>query len=136
MKIFVCSSKHNYHLLSETINQLEKQGHIITPPNSYENPMKEEEFRNLSSEEHKKFVGEMIRLSFKKIENNDAILVMNLEKHEQPNYVGGGIFLEIIKAFDLNKKIFLYNPIPNCKLRDEIKGMNPIIINQDLSKII
>lgn len=136
MKIFVCGTKHVYHLLPDTIKRLEENGHEVTPPNSFENPMHEEDLKEASSEEHTRFVGDMIRLSFRKIEANDAVLIMNLEKHGQPNYIGGGTFLEIVKAFDLNKKIFLYNQVPNCKLSDEIKGMKPIVINQNLSKII
>jgi len=69
------------------------------------------------------------------IKNNDAILVLNFEKNGTPNYIGGATFLEMFRCFDSNKKIFLYNPIPNNILKDEIEGMNPIIINGDLSLV-
>ena len=38
-------------------------------------------------------------------------------------------------AFRLNKKIYLYNDIPNGMLYDEIEGFGPIIINSDLDII-
>lgn len=135
MKIFICASKHNYHLLEDIIRQLEDQGHEITPPNSYEDPLKEEELKRLSPEKHITWKANMMRSDKEKIRKNDAVLIMNLEKNDQPNYIGGATFLEIYKAFDLEKKIFLYNPIPDCKLRDEIIGMNPTLINQDLTLI-
>ena len=38
-------------------------------------------------------------------------------------------------AHVLNKKIFLFNDIPDMFYKDEIKAMNPIIIDRDLTKI-
>ncbi len=67
---------------------------------------------------------------------NDAVLVLNFEKNGQPNYVGGAAFLEMFKAFDLGRKIYLYNPIPDGILNDEITGLQPVIINRDLAKVV
>jgi len=77
----------------------------------------------------------MIRTDGKIIKANDAILVLNFEKNGQKNYIGGSVFLEMFKTFDLDKKIFLYNPIPESTLKDEIIGFGPVIINGDLTKI-
>lgn len=38
-------------------------------------------------------------------------------------------------AHVLNKKVFLFNPIPQMNYSDEIEAMKPIIFNSDLSKI-
>ena len=70
-----------------------------------------------------------------KIKQNDALLILNFEKHGQQNYIGGATFLEIFKAFELDKKVFLMNPIPDNIFKDELIGMNPIILNKKLSKI-
>jgi hypothetical protein len=43
--------------------------------------------------------------------------------------------LEIFKAFELGKKIFLYNPIPENIFEDELVGINPIIIEGELNLI-
>ena len=136
MKIFICASKHCYHHIPAIKEELEKQGHSITLPNSYEDPMHEERLKKESAEKHAEFKASMLRLQEKKIQANDALLIVNFEKHGQPNYIGGATFLEIFKAFELNKKIFLMNPIPDNILKDEIVGMNPIIINKDISKIV
>jgi len=70
-----------------------------------------------------------------KVRKNDAILVLNFEKNGQPNYIGGATFLEMFKAWELKKKIFLYNPLPENILRDELEIFNPVIINGRLNLI-
>src|SRR3989344_9002029 len=133
MNIFICASKHVYHKIPPIHQELERLGHVITLPNSYDNPGREEAMKNVSAEAHAQFKSEMLRLQAEKVMKNDAILVVNEEKHGQQNYIGGATFLEMFKAFELNKKIFLWNPIPEGMLKDELLGMQPIILYQDLS---
>ena len=135
MKIFICSSKYFYKDIPPIKEFLESKGHIITLPNSYDNPGMEDKMRNISQEEHSAWKGEMLRLQKEKVLDCDAILVLNLEKNGQKNYVGGATFLEVYMAFDFQKKIFLYNDFPDNILRDELVGMNPTIINGNLELI-
>ena len=45
--------------------------------------------------------------------------------------------MEIGFAHVLNKKIFMINPIPNIEYyRSEIEAVSPVILEQDLNKII
>ena len=97
--------------------------------------MQEEKIKQQSKEEHIKFKSAMLKLQEEKIKQNDAVLILNFEKHGQSNYIGGATFLEIFKAFELGKKIFLINPIPDNIFKDELIGMNPVILNKDLSQI-
>ena len=60
---------------------------------------------------------------------------LNFDKKEQKNYIGGSTFLEMFKAFELGKKIFLYNSIPEGMLKDEIIGFGVIPINRNLETI-
>jgi len=135
MKIFICCSKFLYDKIPPIKDKLEELGHVVTVPNSYEEPLKEEEMKKISQKEHSKWKGNMIRLQAKKVEANDAVLILNFEKNGQKNYIGGATFLEVFRAFDSGKKIFLFNPIPDNILKDELIGMNPTIINGDLSLI-
>lgn len=135
MKIYIASSKHFYDKIEPIKEQLEENEHIITLPNSYDDPLKEEKMKKLGKDEHIKFKQEMMRKQEEKIKSNDAILVLNFNKASQENYIGGATFMEIIKAWELNKKIFLYNPIPESIFEDELTAINPIIINQDLELI-
>ena len=135
MKIGIFCSKYFYDRIPEIKEKLEQEDHEITLPNSYEEPFKEEEIKKISKEEHQKWKANMMKLHDSTIRKVDAILVLNFEKNNQSNYIGGATFLEIYKAFELEKPIFLMNPIPNNIFEDELKGMNPVIINGDLSKI-
>lgn len=135
MKIFVCASKHNYKHIPKIKNDLEALGHKITLPNSFDDYAFELRVKQESKEKHIKIKQEMFREQVVKIQNNDAILVVNFDKAESKNYIGGATFLEMYKAFELGKKIYLLNPIPEGILEDEIIGFNPTILNTDLSRI-
>ncbi len=135
MKIFLCASKHNYAKVGPIKAKLEEMGHVVTPPNSFDEPLKEEVMKAAGSEEHRIWKADMMRLDKEKISAHDAILVLNFEKNGQPNYIGGATFLEIYKAFDLGKQIYLFNPIPKGIFTDEILGMSPVVIEGDLTKI-
>lgn len=77
-----------------------------------------------------------IREFWRIMQGGDAVLVVNLTRKGIENYIGGNTFLEMGFAHVLNQKIFLYNPIPKIDLYEtEIKAMNPLIINGDLTKI-
>lgn len=91
--------------------------------------------KKMGEKEHGAWKGSMLRLQLEKVAANDAILVLNMEKNGMKNYIGGATFIEIFKAFELGKKIFLYNPIPEGILRDELFGMEPVVINRDLGLI-
>jgi hypothetical protein len=134
MKIFIACSKHFYNKIAPIKQQLEKAGHVIALPNSYDKPFKEEELKK-NREKHIKWKSEMMRKDTENIKPNDAMLVLNLEKNGQPNYIGGATFLEIYKAWEFGKKIFMFNPIPDNLLKDELMGINPIILNGKLELI-
>ena len=76
-----------------------------------------------------------MRNHFNKVVWADAILVLNHDKNNIPHYIGANTFLEMGLAFHHQKKIFLYNPIPEMASKEEIIGMRPIVINQQLSLI-
>ncbi len=122
-------------MVSPIKETLEKAGHNITLPNSYDEPLKEEEMKKIGQEEHRIWKSNMIRLQLQKVKDNDAVLVLNFEKNGQQNYIGGATFLEIFRAFDSDKKIFLYNPIPQNIFEDELRAMNPLVIGGDISLV-
>ena len=124
-----------------SIEELEKLGHQIELPNSYENPLREEELKNLGPKEHIQWKAMMLRKDKENIAPQEGILVLNLNRKRgdiiEKNYIGGATFLEIHTAFELEKKIFLYNPIPkNPYFEDELIGFNPKIIHGKLEAIV
>ena len=109
------------------------QGHAIELPNCYDDPGCEARVRG--SENHSKFKAEMFKRSEETIKNMDAVLVLNFDKNGQRNYIGGATFLEMYDAFRFNKKIYLYNDIPEGMLFDEIEGFSPVILNGNISGV-
>ena len=135
MKIFLICSKRFYDRIPDIKRSLEEAGHVLTMPNCYTEPTTEEKYRAMGKEAHSKWKSEMIRHSVEVVKNNDAVLVLNFDKGEIKNYIGGATFLEMYDAFRLTKKIFLYNEIPEGMLYDEIVGFNSIVLNGDLTRI-
>jgi len=76
-----------------------------------------------------------IRRYWKIIQTADAVLIANYDKKGVTGYVGGNTFLEIGFAHVLDKQIYLVNAIPDMPYTDEIKTMQPVIIDGDVSKI-
>ncbi len=140
MKITICGSLKFIDEMLEVKRDFENRGHEILLPTSAETGQTKQWWDNLRIEDPNKFVElKMARMigHFKKIEDSEAILVLNYEKNGVKNYIGGNTLMEIALAFYLGKKIFLWNPIPlEVSYEEEIFGMNPIILNQDLSNVV
>ncbi len=136
MKIVICSSVSFAKEVMEIKNELEKLGHQVTPPHGFDLFAKKENYIEDRKEATKrKIEGDLIKGYFKTIQESDAILAVNKDKHGIKNYIGGNTFLEIGFAHVLDKKIFLLYPVPDMLYADEILAMAHTIINNDFSKI-
>lgn len=92
----------------------------------------EKEVIKLEQKNNQDAIREMWRL----MQGAEAVLVLNLDKNNVPNYIGGNTLMEIGFAHVLGQKIFLYNPIPEISYyKTEIEAVKPVIINGDLTKI-
>lgn len=70
------------------------------------------------------------------IKNSDALLVLNYDKNNIKNYIGGNALIEMGFAHVNDKKVFLLNPIPEkIPYLDEIKAMVDVVLNGDLNQI-
>lgn len=86
---------------------------------------------------HQKQNMDAIREFWHLMQGADAILVANYDKHGIANYIGGNTFLEMGFAHVLNQRIFMLNPIPEMPYyKTEIVAMKPVIIENDLTKIV
>lgn len=138
MKIAICGSMKFHKEMREVKKKLEKAGHTVLVPKSielmdtvgYVHPEDDEE-RITAKIEY-----DFIREHFRKIEQADAILVLNYDKKGVTNYIGGNTFLEMGLAFWLGKKIYLLNPIPAMDYLTEMHAMQPVVLHGDLGKIL
>ncbi len=137
MTIAVCGSLTFYKEIREAQKKLEALGHRALVPKSirlieeegYIKPKTVSE--RLAAEAKYHFISE----HFAKVEQSDAILVVNPENHGIPGYIGGNTFLEIGVAFYLKKKIYFLYVIPHMAYELELASMYPTVLDGDLSAI-
>lgn len=140
--IVICSSAAFYAQALEAEAVLKKAGFSISLPLVANKMKKSGDFRvetyktwfkNPNDYKRKTF---LTKHHFNKIVKGDAILVLNYEKNGITGYIGGAVLAEMAIALHFGKKIYILNPPDeSVSYKEEILGMNPIILNGDLSKI-
>ena len=80
--------------------------------------------------------GGYIKWYYNSIVASDTILVLNYDKNNIKNYIGGNTLMEMGFAHINDKKVFLLNDLPaDSPYFDEIKAMTDYILEGDLNKI-
>lgn len=136
MKIGIISSMHHSEKMLEVKKKLEELGHeVFVSSFVYEFLGKSDEERDVLKLDQKNN-RDAIREFWKKMQDADAVLVLNFMRYGIPNYIGGNTLMEIGFAHVLNQTIFLFNPIPDIQFyKSEIEAVKPVIIHGDLSLI-
>lgn len=140
--IAICSSAYFYRHVVELEQKLQVLGYeVIIPKNARQ--MKESGDYDVShyktwfddaADYDKK--ADFMRSHFAEEEKSDAILVVNDTKNGIEHYIGGNVLIEMAIAFYLNKKIFVLHDLPeDSTYIEEIKGMQPILLNGQLEKL-
>lgn len=138
MKIVICGSmKFSKEMLKmkEDLNSL-GFNHVVIPHNTeeYASSTLEKDIRQESTKN--KIEKDLIRAYYNEISTTDAVLIANYDKNGVTNYVGGNSFLEASFAHVLNKKLYFLFDIPEMIYSDELRALQPVILNGDLGKII
>src|SRR6185437_12561196 len=115
MRIGIIASMQHTEKMIEVKNQLIKLGHeayltSLAAPFVGKTDEEKESIKLQQKNEQ-----DAIREFWRLMQGGDAVLVLNLDKGPDKNYIGGNTFLEIGFAHVLNQKIFLYNPIPEIR---------------------
>lgn len=140
--ITICSSASFYKDVLVIARKIKQLGFKVAIPKTA-NKMKESGNFNVADyktwftnqDDYKKKT-KLIDSHFKKIVESDAILVVNNKKHGISGYIGGNTLMEMALAHYFKKKIFIWNDIDSdLAFEEEVKGLNPIFIQQDLSRI-
>jgi hypothetical protein len=147
MKITICGSIAFYDKMLSIKEKLESMGNEVKLPpaeiiDQNDKMISVTEYYNIrksKTNDNDSWVWqrkrEAIQAHFDKINWSDVILILNYDKKGIANYIGGNTLMEMGVAFYLNKPIYLLQPMPEISYKEEILGMFPIIINNDLSKI-
>lgn len=107
------------------------QGYTVERPNANEGEFVDGVRMVISDADKRRYIDE----HFAKIDTSDAILVINEAKNGIAGYIGGNTLLEIGRAYAQGLEIFLLHPVPEVSYADEIRGMDPIILDGDLAKL-
>ena len=139
--IAICSSASFYGQMIDIQKQLKTLGFKVKIPLTA-NKMKRsgdfriETYKTWFKNNDYKRKAFLTKTHFKEIEKSDKILVLNYVKNNKQGYIGGAVLNEMAIAFYLGKPIYILNPIDeSCNYKEEILGMFPKIINNDLTKI-
>lgn len=148
MKITICGSIAFLDKMRDLKKELEKNGHDVCIPwanttDEKGNTISEEEYykirknTGITDTNHWIWVrkSEEMKGYYKKVFEADAILVANFDKNNIGGYVGANTLMEMGLAHYFEKRIFLLNPIPEISYKEEILGMRPTIINNNLKLI-
>jgi hypothetical protein len=141
--IVICSSASFYKEVIDTEKKLKELGFKVKVPLTATKMKKSGDFKvetyktwTERPEDYKR-KAYLTKKHFIEIEKGDITLVLNYKKNGKNGYIGGAVLMEMAIAFNLNKPIFILNPIDDSsKYKEELYGMFPKIINGDLSKII
>ncbi len=136
MKIGIIGSMQFTEKMLETRDELIKLGHDAFVTDLHKSLVGKTDEEKEKIKLHQKYNMDAIREFWRAMQGADAVLVLNYEKNDIKNYIGGNTLMEIGFAHVLNQKIFLLNPIPEIPYyKTEIEAVKPVIINGDLSLI-
>jgi len=123
---------HHIDGMKNAAKILESAGYEVEIPNPREG---EVDYHTLPAAERATLKNRLIREHLDHITNSDAIFVYNEVKRDVEGYIGGSALMEMAFAFAQGIEIFLLRPAPDLSYADEIEGMEPIVINGDITAI-
>lgn len=138
MKIIICGSMKFSKEMVDLKERLQSLGFedVLIPRNSEKYALGELNPETNFESSRNKIEGDLVREYYKEIEISDAVIIANYSKGGIKNYVGGNAFLEAAFAHVLNKDLYFLFDIPEMTYTDELIALRPVILNDDLGKII
>jgi hypothetical protein len=142
MIVTICSSANFYKQAVEVEHELQQLGfEVIIPATARKmkasgdyDVEKVKTWYGNRDDYHKKTA--LMQGHFEEVAKGDICLVLNYEKHGQPNYIGGNVLMEMTLAFWLKKPIFILNEIPEASpFLEEIIGLGSIPLHGKLEGI-
>ena len=134
MKITICGSLKFFDNMVDIQERLEDMGHEVLMP--IEVPGLDYWSDDGSLRVTAKRVHDLIGEHFRKIEKSDAVLVVNMTKHDIKNYIGANTFLELGFAHYLGKRIYLLHPVPDQPyILDEVLAIGAKVLDGDLRNL-
>jgi hypothetical protein len=78
----------------------------------------------------------LMEAHFKKVEEGDAVLVVNLDKGDVKGYIGGNVLMEMMLAYWLKKPIYVWQNIEKeHPFYEEVLGMKVKFLDKNLGNL-
>ncbi len=136
-KITLCGSMKFFDEMNQIKADLEARGFVVDSPDRFlqkqDDPLIFEKLDDpIWGIKH-----DAILAHFRKVLWSDAIVVVNHAKNGIEGYIGGNTLMEIAFATWNTKEIYFLNAIPkDVSYREELCGMQPVVINGNLDLIL
>ena len=135
----ICGSMSFSKEMLDAKKGLEELGHSVKVPCDIDMHLDDSGFiDNLDADYEHCVENNTMKTCMDKIDESDAILVMNHPKNGVSGYVGTSTLMEIGLAYYLGKKIFLMFSTPlssEARWAHEVRIMQPVVLGGDLGKI-
>lgn len=133
MTIVLCMSLSAAKSGMRIRRRLEEAGLRVVGPAELEVYAESTSARDRKWDERK---GDTFRDYYKEIEASDAILVVNEAQKGVPGYIGANTLIEMAFSYVLGKPIYLLNGVPEGESAEEIRAMEPIVLEGDLDPLL
>lgn len=140
--ITICSSASFYRQVLEVEEELKRRGFRVLVPfiakrmrqsGNFEVSAYKTWYTN-ESDWNKKTA--LMKGHFKKVQEGDAVLVLNYQKNKINGYIGGNVLMEMALAFHFRKPIFILHPVTAAlPLYEEVMGMRPRFLKGKLNNL-
>lgn len=141
--IVICSSAAFYKHANDVRDDLEKAGCAVVVPKTARRMAETGDYDVshyktwFGNEDDYVLKANYMRTHFDEITKGDIVLVVNDEKHGQPNYIGANVLLEMGLAWYQGKPVYILNDLPeNSPFEEEIKGFTLTALHGDLAPLI
>ncbi|HZP55183.1 MAG TPA: hypothetical protein VFB03_00200 [Candidatus Saccharimonadales bacterium] len=139
--IVICSSSSFYEHCNQIAKELRKMGWKAVVPITARRMHKSGDYdvtkikKWMDNSELFKIKRGLAMGHFKEVVKGDAVLIVNDDKQDKPNYIGPNSTMEWGLAYYLNKPVFILNGVPkDSNYYEEVYGM-ATVIDGDLEKI-
>jgi hypothetical protein len=140
--IVICSSGSFYEHVNQIADELEAMGYSVEVPTTAERMKVSGDYdiykikKWMDDPKHFKTKQGLAMEHFEKVAKGDAILIVNDDKPNKPNYIGPNGTMEWGLAYYLKKPVYILNGVPkDSNFYEEVYGMSTAVLDGDLAKI-
>ena len=131
-RVVVCGSMAFYGYMLRVKEHLERSGVPVALPDP-----EDDHIGALGQAEYERFKRRVSLAHLRRVRHRDtfAILVLNLDKHGTPDYIGPSTYAEIAMASAFNKPVYLVGDFP-AAYAEELAAWGAVRMNGRLDRLV